>query len=82
MAGLARPCPQYIRERLSRPGWPDQVRPPEMARRSCEGGLGDVSNTAIPHAGLRVLPAVFPSRRPFRCRRLRRRLLLRRLNRK
>src|SRR5260370_12457702 len=49
--------------------------------RDGEAGGRTVSNAAIPHAGLRVLPAVFPSSCPFRCRRFKRRLLLRRLNR-
>ena len=74
MAGLARPSASVhpraaLKTRVAGPSPASG-----MARRSCEGGLGDVSNTAIPHAGLRVLPAVFPSRRPFRCRRFRHRL--------
>ena len=74
MAGLARPSASVhpraaLKTRMAGPSPASG-----MPRRSCEGGLGNVSNTAIPHAGLRVLPAVFPSRRPFRCRRFRRRL--------
>ncbi len=63
MAGLARPSASHPRAALkTRMAGPSPAS--GLPRRSCEGGLGNVSNTAIPHAGLRVLPVVFSEQAP------------------